>query len=225
MKANWSKLLPLTRAIHTACLQGIIGMSVAVKNDVREHFSRNGKFQPSLPGQPPAIKRNQLRNSIQVDVAGVMSGRLRARVGSNLKYARIHERGGIIRPKSGKMLPVPINDAAKRLAQSKGTQSLRDMPFVTRRLPSGRVYLVGLFGKAFGSYYTDASGKRREVRRTDQPVFVLKRSVKMPARPYLAPAASRAKTNRQVPLAFARAATNSISTSQFSGIKFRVVKK
>jgi phage gpG-like protein len=65
---------------------------------------------PSPPGQPPAKMTGALGRSITVDTVRRLGKTFRTFVGTNLKYARIHEFGGIIRPKKKKALRFKIGD-------------------------------------------------------------------------------------------------------------------
>ena len=113
---------------------------------------------------------------------------MNAMVFSQVHYAHIHELGGTIKPKNVKYLPVPINEAAMRLHESKGTQSLRSFNMRLFKLPSGRMYLRGEDKVRTQQYVTGADGKRREVVDHTKPVFRLMRSVRLPKRPYAVPA-------------------------------------
>ena len=134
------------------------------------------------------MRRGFLRSSIQVRPKGQYS----AEVWSDAVYAAILDRGGVIRPKSTKFLPVPVNDAARRFAESKGMTSLRQYPFDFRKLPGGRMYLIGRFSQVAG-YYKDARGKRVRPTPKNEPLFVLRRSVRIAPRPYVQPALDRIK--------------------------------
>lgn len=81
----------------------------------------------------------------------------------DVRYALIHEIGGVIRPKASKFLAIPVSGAAKSVG------SPRDM--------SGLAFVQSLKGQPL-------------LMDDNQTVhFVLKRQVVIPARPYLRPAA------------------------------------
>ena len=84
-------------------------------------------------------------------------------------YAGIHEEGGTIKPKSAKMLAIPVHDSlftgAGVLRDDRGPRKTPDLAFARSR--KGAFLLVNQF--------------------TGDPWYVLKRSVKIRARPFLAP--------------------------------------
>ena len=215
---DWSKLKPFVQAVKKACDNGVLAMGVVVQSSVQKSFVAAGKFQSSPVGGPPAKHRGMLRNSILVEMAGPM----RARVGSNLPYASVHEFGGVIRARNVRFLPVPINDAAKRLHEKKGTSSLRQMGSFRFIKPMfGRqALLVGDNGVRTQSYGTDASGKRITIRRNDQPVFVLKSSVRIPARPFMRPALARSRNNRGMTVEFCAKTSAALKAN---GVSVKVV--
>ena len=88
--------------------RGNMAVAKLAQNSMRDNFSRTGRYTSSAPGMPPNIRRGFLRRSIQVRPKGDMS----AEVWSDSAYAMIHEKGGIIRPKTRKYLTIPLNDAA-----------------------------------------------------------------------------------------------------------------
>ena len=151
---------------------------------MQESFPSLGRFRSSPAGMPPNQRRSGLSRSFQ----SVPSGEMNAMVFSQVPYAHIHELGGTIKPKNVKYLPVPINEAAMRLHESKGTQSLRSFNMRLFKLPSGRMYLRGEDKVRTQQYVTGADGKRREVVDHTKPVFRLMRSVRLPKRPYAVPA-------------------------------------
>jgi phage gpG-like protein len=58
---------------------------------------RRGRYVPSTPGTAPGTRSGRLRNSITTSKVGP----LRRAVGTNVKYARIHELGGVINHPGG----------------------------------------------------------------------------------------------------------------------------
>ena len=167
--------------------RGNMAVAKLAQNSMRDNFSRTGRYTSSAPGMPPNIRRGFLRRSIQVRPKGDMS----AEVWSDSAYAMIHEKGGIIRPKTRKYLTIPLNDAARRFSEAK-QGSLRNYPFDFRKAPGGRMYLIGRFTQNAG-FYKDASGKRVRVTPKNEPVFRLAKSVRIPRRPYVQPTLDRIK--------------------------------
>lgn len=211
-KFDWSKLGPFVQAVKTACGAGAMSMGKEVQNDVKSKFSRAGRFASSPEGSPPSIKRGGLRNSIQVQA----SGQLASVVGSNIKYGAVHEFGGAIKAKNVRFLPVPVNDAARRLHESKGMQSLRaySMRLIVPMFGK-QALLVGDAGVRTQQYVTGADGKRKTIIRKDQPVFVLKKSIRVKKRPFMAPALARARGNPALTNVFAVGTTKALRKAGF----------
>lgn len=90
------------------------------------------------------------------------------RFGSKVPYARIHEEGGTIRPKSARVLTIPVTAQAQKAGSPRSFGG--DLHF---RFSGGRP--LGLF---------DPVGKMQ---------YVAKDSVTIPARPYLEPALKKSE--------------------------------
>ena len=91
-----------------------------------------------------------------------------SRVGTNMKYARIQEQGGMITTK-GKKLTVPVSNEAKK---SRGATYMNDLELIPRR---GKNSLLARVGENF----------ELDVH------WVLVDSVTLPPRPYLRPALTK----------------------------------
>lgn len=170
----------LMARIKTANQAGLyrvaIGLQRAIKGKLNLTASNVGNGgQPSAPGAPPAKNTGTLGRSIQID----QTNPERLLVGTNVVYAKIQEFGGVIRPKRVKALPVPMNLEAKRLSASH-PQGLRGIPNLTVIKTRSAVYLVQIVRK----------GGAKNERYVWGAVWMLKRSVRMPKRPYMAPALS-----------------------------------
>lgn len=169
-----SRIGELEDRLHAAAKKAVLRAATVVLRAVRQKLSqsrtkRNGPAG-SLPGSPPAVLTGALRNSYTIDTSKINEANPAVRVGSNLIYARIHEFGGVIRPKVAQYLTVPISDLGRELRRT--NRSLKDIPgaFV-RKSRSGNVVVFQ---------------KRR--REAPIPLVVLKRSVRLPPRPHLRPA-------------------------------------
>lgn len=216
---DWAKLAPFVKAVKSACGAGVMAMGVAVKGHVEKSFPAVGKFASSPVGTPPAKHRRQLANSIQV----AMHAPLVARVGSNLAYAPVHEFGvpskevPAIRPKNVKYLPVPVNEAAQRLMQRKGMQSLKSMGsfrfFMSKK---NNLMMIGSDKERFEFNAKDSAGKTVRVRRNDLPVFVLKKSITMPKRPFMAPALEKSRNSEGLTQTFAKHTTEALLAAGIS---------
>lgn len=118
------------------------------------------------------VRSGRLRRSIQGFVEDSPEGpvlKLRAGGGAqDVKYARIHELGGIVRAKNGPFLAIPLGPA-KTAAGVARYATARDMPgLALAQSKDGQYMLVkGATGEA---------------------AFLLRQQVTIPARPYLRPA-------------------------------------
>ena len=139
--------------------------------------SSNRGSTPSIPPAPPHKDTGQLSQSIQVTLQDIFKPNPKAAVGPDLSrvpYARIHELGGVIKPVSAKMMAVPLGIEGRRAARDAGG-SLRNLDLFLIRSRSGALLLM------------------RKGARKAKALFVLKRSIKMPKRPYIAPASKLAR--------------------------------
>ena len=129
-----------------------------------------------LTGVSLNVRSGRLRGSVQSEVKTESDGwqlALRAGGGArDVRYAAIHEYGGTIRPINGKYLAIPL-PIARTAAGVSRYKSPRDMGNKLRfaMSQSGQPMLVEAKGPNAG-----------------RPWYVLRRSVTMPARPYLRPA-------------------------------------
>lgn len=128
----------------------------------------------------PRVRTGRLRSSIasSVEAAGEsLSLVLRAGgVGTDkdVKYARLQEIGGTVRPIKGKYLAIPVGPA-KTAAGVSRYASPRDVP--------GLVFVQSLKGQPLLVQLTGKGGKAKVT-----VWYVLRRSVTVRARPYLKPA-------------------------------------
>lgn len=106
------------------------------------------------------IRTRNLSRSVHQQVVESTPERAAVEVGTNLEYAAIHEFGGTIQSKQGKYLAVPVGS---RRGSPMNQSDLR-----LRKTAGGNLVMV------------DEGGTVQ---------YVLKRSVEIPARPYLRPAA------------------------------------
>ena len=145
-------------------LQPVVARAgVLVQTELKRMVNRSGS--PSSPGTPPGKDTGTLGRSIQVDASKITS--LRVRIGTNLPYGRIQEFGGVIRPKKVQRLPVPLNREAK-LLQRRGSLRSANLTLIPRR---GKDSLLVRKTKGGGI----------------KPLFILKKSVTLPARPWVRP--------------------------------------
>ena len=216
---DWSNMAPFVARVKTAAHSGVMAMGKEVQADIQRSFKRMGKFKSSPPGQPPAKQRGGLHDSIEVQSAGDMM----ARVGSNKKYAEVQEFGKHIAAVNVRHLRIPLNDAAVRLNGKSGAKdgtftSLRSLGnFRFFRSKALNLLAVGDKGVRVETYYNGAaSGQRRKKVTNDLPLFMLKDTVNIPARPFIAPALKRTQGSRPLVTAFCRAVNNNLKAAGIS---------
>lgn len=129
------------------------------------------KLKQNTSGPILKVRSGRLRNSIGSFTFGrdkELVGRVGSgvRTGEPVKYASILERGGVITAKNGKMLAIPIGAALTPAGVERfRPNDIRGRSFIMRKNGRAIIFLK--------------QGKRA------LPVFVLKRSVKIPAFHYL----------------------------------------
>lgn len=127
-----------------------------------DYIARN-----KLSGQTMKRRTGNLAASIRPGRREWLGARLTGVVGSNLTYARIHEEGGVIRPRKAKYLTIPVGKALT--AAGVVRKPYRQWSGLELRPRKGKPGYVALKDGA--------------------PVWVLVKQVNIPARPYFAPAA------------------------------------
>jgi len=142
---------------------GVIGLRSVQKNfDVG---GRPTKWKGKRDGSASHLQRSgRLQRSIryQLTADGV-------KWGTRQRHARLHQEGGTIRPKSKKFLSIPLDD--KRIFEAGAGAFFRRYP--------DRVFAT--FDGAKGTVFLKDSPDDE----TGRPIFVLRRKVEMPARPFL----------------------------------------
>jgi phage gpG-like protein len=165
--------------VQDATSAGLEMAAIAVVARVKDSFTKTTMGQAAPVGSPPSVQNDTLSLGIRhfhargSNVAYVHT--------SNAVYARIQEFGGVINAKPGKFLPVPVSQAARRVRANTKGPSLRSSgtPMRIVRTKTGKLMLVRDLG---------GRSARTEV------LFVLKRQVRMPARPYMGPIARDPRT-------------------------------
>lgn len=196
--AQWQ---PFIEATKKAAGMGVARMAERVVRHVQESFPAVGKYGTSPVGTPPAKHLGALRDSITYE----MRSPIVARVGSTIKYGAVHEFGAIIRPVNKQYLRVAVNDQARELNLKSATLGLRQIgPFRLFKSKKGNLMAVGVEKVKSTQYVTNAAGKRVTRKVADVPVFVLKKVVRMPKRPFMAPALAWTRNNAAVQAAFVR---------------------
>jgi hypothetical protein len=162
----------LKRSLVAAINRGVTDAAVVYVDGIKKSFSKTARGTSSAPGQPPSVQRGALRRAI--DKTPTKNGKTIVHT-SNLRYAPVLEYGATIRAKPGKALPVPIGPAGKRILESAGKGGLKN---------SGvRMTMIKRKGKAPLLVRTvNGRNARSEV------LFILKKSITIKPRPFMAPA-------------------------------------
>jgi phage gpG-like protein len=139
--------------------------AVAVQNEAKISMKSGGGSArtPSQPGTPPHTQSGAGRASIQQ--AETPEGT--RVIGPTEIYMKIHEFGGIIRPRIAKALAIPLTERARK------SGGPREFDNLTLLSPTGKNPVL-----------MDPAGEVH---------FVLVRSVRIPKRPVMRPALQRAK--------------------------------
>ncbi len=129
---------------------------------------------PSTKGSPPANRTGALMRSIQAVNVTVNPSIPTWRVGTKIKYARIQEFGGTVEAKKHKFLTIPIGRDGQRAA-TKAKGDLWSLHLTPIR-EKGKLYLAEV-------RYVGGNIKTKV-----KFLFLLVKSVYLPARPYFRPA-------------------------------------
>lgn len=160
-------------AVKKAAEDTLYAAATVAQDTIVRRFPRSKAASP--PGSPPAVKRSLLRNSITAVHARDLGKPMRAAVGTNVRYGRIHELGGVIRARRAKHLVIPLTDKARRaLERSGGSARAAIASFgKVRWIPRKSGFLV----------VKEVKGRRART----EVLFVLKKQVIIPRRPWLVP--------------------------------------
>ena len=187
VKVEWNDMevkkkltLSMEERMGVACLK----LEAQAKNNILNGssglHSRTGALAGSISsnwtGRPGIATITGIAKRSGAEPIGKPGGRfpvINGVVGSNLAYARIHELGGTIRPRRAKYLTIPL--PATLTAQS-GASRGRARDFRDTFIKRSKAGNLIIFRENGGSI---------------TPLFVLKKSVSIPARPYLRPAMER----------------------------------
>jgi phage gpG-like protein len=166
----------LKRSLVAAVNTGINRAADVYVVAIKESFSKTSRGTASAAGSPPSVQRNSLRKGITHTPAkdGVAIVHT-----SKTTYAAIQEFGGVIRAKGKRFLPVPLSFEARRIQEREGGLRASGVPMHVIRTKAGKLLLVKRLIRR-GKNATKLIGS--------QAMFVLVKSVRLPARPYMAPA-------------------------------------
>lgn len=164
--------------METAARKGVSAagfmLQKAIKVKLNQYNTPRDGETESPAGSPPGKRTGSLGRAVQTDGSGLSSkSHPSMRVGMMpMPYARIHEFGGTIMAKKG-MLPIPITNRARKLLREYGT--------------TGAIRSAGV-NLAFAKRKDGARFLIEQTKSKNVAVFVLKKSVTMPPRPYIRPA-------------------------------------
>lgn len=193
------KNLPNFKALaEKAVNHGLTMAAIELSGRMKAGMSRGSRYSSSAPGSPPNVQRGRFRNSI-THTPGV---NLRAAAGTNLRYGYTQEKGGVIRARHSKYLPIPINAAAQRQQDKFGSSTsyfgggfirqggLRQLKLDF--IPGRRGRAPMLVGKRAVKVKWSVGGGGF-LGFNGVPVWILKRSIKLPPRPWARPAMEKNK--------------------------------
>lgn len=184
LKSDYSRVPGWKMMIRRAADNGLTHAALKHRKLVDKSCSKSGRFGSSMPGSPPGSRTKWLRNHL-TSTPG-KNGRSSSGVSKGVKYARVLELGsgvvGPIRAKGKGALAIPINDSARKLSEKGiGPGKLQGVIMLK---PRGRSpILIG--AKRVKTYTYPGGGKT--ITRNVEPVWVLKKSVFIKARPFLRP--------------------------------------
>jgi phage gpG-like protein len=172
---------------------GLTLAAISAASSIKASFSKNGKYRPSNQGYPPNRNSGLLYNAISSTKGENLSASVYT---SGVAYARIQEFGGIIKAKSSKYLTIPLNDQAARMRERTSTLRSLNLTFVP--------------GKHRGvAFLAQTKGRGKNAKST--LMFMLKPTVRLPARPYLRPAFQSHEVVAKMLAAFCRGARKALT--------------
>lgn len=167
------------RRLENAVDDGLTAAAMVAADAAERSIGRKHGGRSSTPGGPPNSQTGNLRNSIKFVSPRSAGTPGRAAVGTNVVYAKMIEFGGVARPTAAKAIPVPVNEAARRMSRGLAGASLRTKNLV----------VVKRDGKPPMLVEKTSTGKDK----ANGAVFVLQKSVRIAARPFLFPAVNNNK--------------------------------
>lgn len=131
------------RDAEDAYREGLVAAGAFFQGQVMRTLRTQRSISP--PGKPPGVRTGTLARSIFTDITRLGDERPSVRVGSNLVYARIHEFGGVIRPKKAKLLAFTVGkgSSAKKIFTRKVTMPAR--PYLRPTFRRNRNKIVEVF--------------------------------------------------------------------------------
>lgn len=185
IKFNRQQLIErIKRKVTVAVKKSAIELETDIKNRLNlgnSSISAGGIGSPA--GSPPFNKSGTLMRSITHVDKTINPLQPTYRVGTNLVYAGIQEYGGRIQAKKGKFLAIPVGVDGQRAARdAKG--DIRSLNLRLVKTKNGKLLLVKNLAPGMKAVKGGAASKYGETK----ILFVLKKSVYLPPRPYMRPA-------------------------------------
>lgn len=223
MPVKWYGPEVMERARHSAMMAveaGAIVLQTAIKKNLGKGGSSNRSNEGRrIGGKDLAVGTGNLRRSIQFSPVHADGLSIKTRVGTNTKYAKVHEFGGVIVAK-GKTLTIPIHKKAKAAAAA-GQSARQAFPDAFAITLNGKAFLVRDPGKGKNKITRVAKKTRPTVMRNVtfgnrsksgtsistyhirdgknirkiELLYQLIRSVRIPPRPYFRPAVQEVSAN------------------------------
>jgi phage gpG-like protein len=147
-------------------------IGIQLTRSVQKNFQAGGR--PPWKESRGARERNGKTLSWRGVLKGSISHAIEGRtvlVGTNVKYGRIQQLGGVVRPKKAKALAIPLNEKARKASENLGGKTLRDIPDM--------FFLKSKTGKSIGTLMKKTKKGKAEA------WFALMESVAIPKRPFL----------------------------------------
>lgn len=161
------------RRAKAAANDGAFAAAGVGAEKAQELVSRGSRWVHSSPGSPPSKQTGVLANSIRYVHPDKMGTPGRAAYGTSVPHGKYMETGVVIRPKTGRAIPVPCNVKAEQMLARLGGVSLR-----TQNLQPFKKD-----GKTFLREVTQAKKQPKK----NGALFVLVKKVTISARPWLMP--------------------------------------
>ena len=163
------------RAMPRLAKQLVEGAVTLHQKQMTVRLSNRGEV--GLRSRTGALRRSLRRTPA---VPGSLGMEATSRVGQGAPYARIHERGGVIRPKRGRFLTVPLKSAKTAAGATRAAAKLvnRGDDWQThRRVPGASSRATFIYqGRHSPIIATKRAGGQV------MPLYILRRSVTIPAR-------------------------------------------
>lgn len=149
------------------------GLPIRLTKNVRSTLKKEGSFLSGAvsraAGTKLKVRTGTLRRGWHDVVLGTILGNLKLIIFTDVKYAPTHEYGATITPRKAKMLAIPLPAAQTGAGVSRYASPLRQHgpPMFMIKSRRGNLLLMSKESK--------------------QPLFVLKKKVRIPKRPYILP--------------------------------------